>query len=153
MRLKRPTIYCLTLIGTLGLLVASCDKARNHSIDYVKLQATTDSIKQIRNRKFIFSEKDKDLGVINSDVKTILISFPYHNTTGRTLYIHTVASSCGCMKAVKSRVVIRPNEEDSLLFNLDLASEQGHFQKTAKVFFQGMEDKPVFLTIKGEKSI
>lgn len=116
-----------------------------------EIEKEIDSIKQMKNWKFIFDSNIKDLGKIANNADKIKTTFKMVNNTNRNILIDLIQTFCGCTLGKYSHALLRPKEKGYVELIIDLRNKRGHFSEQALVFFHGKNNPPVLLTVKGEK--
>ena len=87
----------------------------------------------------MFEELNKDFGSVPRG-PTLVHQFRVKNNTSETVHISGVRVSCGCVSASVLKSQIEPNEETSVIANMDSTRFNGSKSVTVYVSF----DKPKF---------
>lgn len=94
-------------------------------------------------------EYSKSFGEIHKTTKdSINCTYELNNTGDKTVVIHKIDVSCGCISANVSSRIIKPNDMAVLTIHINPQKQLGHFNKTVYVN-SNADNSVLLLRIKG----
>lgn len=124
---------------------------KNLSVVFVLLCSVFSSFAQedkVQSQVLTFEKTSHDFGKI-SDQQDAYVSFPFTNSSGKSIVLNPPKTSCGCTVPRYPKEPIAAGEVHKISVKYSTKGRIGRFTKDIKVYVQGY-DLPVILTISGE---
>lgn len=138
------------VVATAGISFAQVESPANgFAQPAVASESAPKPVKATTNA-FVFDKTSHDYGQI-TEGDIVEVSFPFRNTTDRTINIKAINTSCGCTSAQDNLKVIPPGATSEIKVSFNSTGKPGKGQKTVSVVTDEAESGGLYqLTIGGD---